>query len=126
MDDEDEKPTVARNLKALIGEETVNSWARRHGLVQSTINRIVIGKMDPTVGLLNRIAEAVNERGGRLEGWQLMIEGYDPRNAPILLVASAAERHLYERKLIHSDGQQQKGDSWLGKEVTPRRRASDK
>lgn len=136
MASKDGKQTVARNLKALIGKESVNAWAKRHALVQSTINRIVLGKMDPTVGLLDKIAAAVNERGGHLEGWQLMIEGYDPKNAPILVVAGAAERQLYERisafkkevtQSIHSDdGQPQNGEAWLGRGTSLRRRSTDR
>jgi transcriptional regulator with XRE-family HTH domain len=138
MANEDEKPTVARNLKALIGDESVNSWARKHGLTQTTINRIVTGKMDPTVGLLERIAAAVNEQGGHLEGWQLMVDGFDPRNPPILLAATPAERLLYERiaafkqevkqqAVEHSDDSPPSGgEKWLGNLTSPRRRSSDK
>lgn len=138
MTDESEKPTVARNLKALIGDESVNAWARRHRLTQSTINRIVLGKMDPTVGFLEKIAAAVNELGGHLEGWHLMVQDFDPRNSPILLEATAAERSLYERiaafkqevtqrAIEHSDeSQPQGGDQWLGRVTPQKRRASDK
>lgn len=131
MADMDEKlPVVARNLSALIGEESVNSWAKRHGLTQTTVNRIKTGKMDPTVSQLEKIAAAVNEKSGRhLSGWSLMVEGFDPRNPPVLLRADSPELRLYQRieafQREELQGSAGRGDRWLGPVATPKRRAGD-
>lgn len=129
MAENDQLPLVARNLKALIGDESVNAWSKRHGLTQTTINRIATGKMDPTVGQLERIATAVNERGGHhLSAWSLMVEGFDPKNPPVILRAGAPELELYaifeatKRRQEAASG----GDQWLGSpSSTPRRRKED-
>ncbi|WP_368408601.1 helix-turn-helix domain-containing protein [Caldimonas mangrovi] len=57
---------VGKNLRGLIGEDSVNAWANRHKLSQTTINRIVTGRMDPTVSTLEKIAEAIGEEPWRL------------------------------------------------------------
>jgi hypothetical protein len=75
----------------------------------------------------------VVEQGGHLAGWQLMVEGFNPRNPPVLLTATETERKLYERIAAFSreviqhtdDGQEQGGEKWLG-QGRLRRRASDK
>lgn len=128
MADEQEKPLVARNLKALIGGESVNSWAKRHNLTQTTINRIMTGKMDPTVSMLDRIAAAVNEKGGRIEGWHLMVQDFSPRNPPILLAPSTAEklREDIGPNEYREAGSITGGDAWLGSSVNHRRRKGDK
>ena len=128
MEEKDDLPLVARNLKALIGGESVNSWAKRHKLTQTTVNRIRTGKMEPTVAFLQRVAEAVNAQGGHLEAWQLMVPGFDPRNAPVLLRAGSSEHRLYERiaafqREEHPEGA---GDKWINTQSNPLRRASDK
>lgn len=128
MDETDEKlPVVARNLSALIGEESVNSWAKRHKLTQTTVNRIKTGKMDPTVSQLEKIAAAVNEQSGyHLSAWSLMVEGFDPKHPPVLLRAGSPELRLYE---IFEAAKRQEGattgDQWLGSPSTPRRRSGD-
>ncbi len=128
MAEEDTLPLVARNLSVLIGEESVNSWSKRHGLTQTTINRIKTGKMDPTVGQLEKIAAAVNEQGGHhLSAWSLMVEGFDPKNPPVVLRAGSPELRLYE--IFEATKRQEtsttSGDRWMGSPSTPRRRASD-
>lgn len=131
MAENDPLPLVARNLKALIGDESVNAWSKRHGLTQTTINRIATGKMDPTVGQLERIAAAVNEQGGHhLSAWSLMVEGFDPKNPPVVLRAGSPELRLYE---IFEAAKRQgpdvtAGDQWLGSlptTTTPKRRSGD-
>jgi gp16 family phage-associated protein len=59
----------ATNVRALIDESglSVNAWAKERGLTQSTVNRIVTGKMDPTVSTIEEIAKAVG-----LVSWQLL------------------------------------------------------
>jgi transcriptional regulator with XRE-family HTH domain len=46
---------------------SVNAWAKKHLLTQTTINRIVNGELDPTYGLLAKIAQATG-----MEAWQLL------------------------------------------------------
>jgi transcriptional regulator with XRE-family HTH domain len=58
---------VGKNLSRLIGDDSVNAWANRHQLSQTTINRIVTDKMDPTVSTVERIAAAVG-----VEPWRLL------------------------------------------------------
>lgn len=127
-------PIVAQNIKALIDHEqlSVNAWSKKHKFVQSTINRIVTGKMDPTAGLLDKIAAELELAGG----WQLMVKGFAPTNPPVLSLPSEAERNLYarvERDLkelaeLRSRGAQGQGDQWLGSgsNAMPRRRATDR
>lgn len=124
MVENDELPLVARNLAKLIGDESVNSWAKRHGLTQTTINRIKTGKMDPTVSQLERIATAVNEQGGHhLSAWSLMVEGFDPKNPPVVLRAGSPELRLYE--IFEAAKAREGGDQWMGSPSIPRRRATD-
>jgi len=121
-------PLVARNLSKLIGDESVNAWSKRHGLTQTTINRIKTGKMDPTVSQLEKIAEAVNEKGGHhLSAWSLLVEGFDPKHPPVILRAGSPELRLYEifEAAKRDDKLPAGGDQWLGNLQTPRRRASD-
>jgi transcriptional regulator with XRE-family HTH domain len=130
MADDDQLPIVARNLKALIGTESVNSWAKRHKLTQTTINRIKTGKMDPTVSFLEKIADAVNEQSGyHLSAWSLMVEGFDPKNPPVILRAGSPELQLYEifeaTKKRQEAATSSGGDHWLGSQSTPRRRSGD-
>lgn len=122
-------PLVARNLSALIGDESVNSWAKRHKLTQTTINRIKTGKMDPTVSLLEKIADSVNEQSGyHLSAWSLMVEGFDPKNPPVVLRAGSPELKLYE--IFEATKKRQEfapagGDQWIGSPSRPRRRVGD-
>lgn len=110
-------PVVARNLLKLIGKQSVNAWAKKHGLTQTTINKIKNGKMDPTVSTLEKIATAVNEQGGyHLSAWSLMVEGFDPASPPVILRAGSPELRLYE--LFESTKRQQAdiaGDQIAGK-----------
>lgn len=129
MAENDDLPLVARNLAKLIGDESVNAWSKRHGLTQTTINRIKTGKMDPTVSQLERIAAAVNEQGGyHLSAWSLMVEGFDPKHPPVILRAGSPELRLYE--IFEAAKRQENavpaGDQWLGSpSITPRRRSDD-
>lgn len=130
MADEQEKPVVARNLKALIGKESINSWAVRHKLTQTTVNRIVNGR-DLSVSLLEKIVGAINQQGARIEPWQLLVQNFDPRNPPILLDTSTAEqlrKAIGPNAVEHRDagGPTTGGDRWLGSSMNQRRRRDDK
>lgn len=91
---EPELNTVQRNIRALIDREelTVNGWALKHELVQSTINRIVTGKLDPSSSVIERIAGRVG-----MAGWQLMVPGMNAANPPALRGMTTAESDLYAR-----------------------------
>lgn len=58
---------VQINVKALIGDASVNAWAKDHKLVQTTIARIVNGTQDPTTAYVQELAKAFH-----LEAWQLL------------------------------------------------------
>lgn len=130
MADEQEKPLplVSQNLKALIGDESINSWATRHKLTQTTINRIVSQGRDLSVSLLELIVDAINAQGGNVQAWQLMVQNFDPRNPPILLSSTTAEKLRGDlgprenRDASPPTG----GDAWLGSTTNLRRRKSDK
>ena len=87
---------VADNLQRLIGDQSVNSWAKAHHLDQPTVRRILIGEMSPTEQTITKIANATG-----LVAWQLLVPGLDPKSPPVLKEASQAERELYEK--IRSD-----------------------
>jgi hypothetical protein len=78
---------VARNLRALIDREaegSVNAWATRHRLLQTTVNRIANGSSDCSVSTLLDICTAT---GYAL--WQLVRDDFDPRAVPPALDARA-------------------------------------
>jgi transcriptional regulator with XRE-family HTH domain len=86
---------VAINLRSLIAasrQRTVNAWAVRNVMVQSTVNRIVNGTMDPTVSMLEAIAKKFG-----LAAWQLLVPDLDPEDPPVLRSASAQEKALFSR-----------------------------
>lgn len=83
---------VADNLARLIGDRSVNSWAKAHQLDQPTVRRILIGEMSPTEQTITKIANAIG-----MAAWQLLVPGLDPKSPPVLKEASQAERELYEK-----------------------------
>lgn len=63
------EPTVFQaNLLRLIGAESVNAWALRHDLEQTTIQRLVHGQ-DPRLSMVQKIADAVG-----VPAWQLLVK----------------------------------------------------
>ena len=84
----------ATNLLAAIRHSklSVNAWAKKHKLTQTTVNRIVRGKMDPTTAQVEVIAQSVG-----LFAWQMLVPGLDPQNPPVLREANKHERELYVR-----------------------------
>ena len=89
---------VAANVRALIAyhQQSINAFCRSRGLVQTTVNRLVSGKMNPTATVIADIANAVG-----LQPWQLLVPDLDPRNPPVLRTISPAEADLY-RKLAEA------------------------
>lgn len=86
---------VQRNLFALIehSELSVNAWCAQYpGLVQTTVNRIVTGNLDPSASQVEKIAKAIG-----MEPWKLFVEGFEPANPPALKKLSAQEQALYDK-----------------------------
>jgi transcriptional regulator with XRE-family HTH domain len=86
---------VAINLRVLIEasrQRTVNAWALRNDMVQSTVNRIVNGSMDPTASMLEAIARKFG-----LAAWQLLVPNLDPEDPPALRTTTPAERVLFTK-----------------------------
>ena len=110
--------TAQSNVAALIAAEglSVNAWASKYKLVQSSINRIVTGIQDPTAGYLQQIATVVSSKGRRrLEAWQLLAPNLGssasaepgasvaPADAELLAAFDAlprAERETLRRQII--------------------------
>lgn len=94
------KRVVAKNIRALMeraaarGEKSLasqNGLAKKAGVGQRTVGRIVEGTQEPGVDVVAAIAHAYG-----LSGWQLLVEDFDPNNPPILRIASEAERKFWQ------------------------------
>lgn len=78
--EQDSQASVFReNIKVLIGDGSVNAWAKAHGLEQTTVNRIVNGETDPKLSMIERVAKAL-----RVEVWQLLVPGFKLDDRPEL------------------------------------------
>lgn len=67
---QEEAPSVfVQNLTYLIGDSSVNAWAKAHGLGQTTIQRLLDGS-DPKLPMLEAIAEKTG-----IQPWQLLAPG---------------------------------------------------
>lgn len=74
---------LAVNLRLLIERQaggSVNAWATRTGLNQSTVNRIANGTRDATVSQL----ELIEEKTGYAP-WQLLHPDFDPLKMPPMM-----------------------------------------
>ncbi len=69
------------NLALLIGEGSVNAWAKAHKLEQTTVQRIMNGQ-DPKLSMVAKIADAVGVRP-----WQLLVGGLDVKKLPSLVTS---------------------------------------
>lgn len=58
------------NLIRLIGGGSVNAWAKKHKLDQSSIQRLIDGQ-DPRMSTIQKIADALE-----VEAWQLLVPGF--------------------------------------------------
>lgn len=85
---------VALNLLARIGDDSVNAWSKRNELPQTTINKIVTGRMDPTVSNLAKIAEKLH-----VQPWELMA----PPGTPVFLSPEVAEYAQLIDEIIRND-----------------------
>ena len=84
---------LAENIKAMIEKEglTVNAWAKRHGLQQKQIDRIVKSENAASIDTLDEIAAVLG-----LMTWQLLVVDLDLSNPPKIAVTET-ELKLYER-----------------------------
>ena len=71
--------------------KSVNDMARKNGLEQTTLDRIIKKTMSPTVDKIVVIAGKFD-----LQAWQLLLPGLDPKNPPIFVMTDS-ERSLYEK-----------------------------
>jgi transcriptional regulator with XRE-family HTH domain len=87
---------VAANLQRLMAASadcrSQAALARRSKVPQRTIGRILNKEVTPSLDVLEQLAKAFD-----LLPWQLLVPELDPRNAPVLRFATAAEEALYKR-----------------------------
>jgi transcriptional regulator with XRE-family HTH domain len=87
---------LSKNLKGLMatkaGPNSQLGLARKSGVAQATIGRIIRQETAATIETLEDLAKAYG-----LQAWQLMVAGMDPNNPPVLQAVSKEERALYER-----------------------------
>lgn len=83
------------NLQRLIRpngtDVSVNAWAKRHELDQTTINRLVNGQ-DPKLSMIEKIASVCG-----LASWQLLVPDMVPSNPPMLRGATPTEQSFYKK-----------------------------
>jgi transcriptional regulator with XRE-family HTH domain len=88
---------VAANVKALMhakGNEHLNSnpkLGKKSGLGAGSISRVINGH-NATLETLEALAKAFG-----LEPWQLLVEGWTPKNPPALQPISESEKRLYQQ-----------------------------
>lgn len=94
----DDLSTFAQNLQRIVDaggapkSGSVNGWAKRHGLAQPTIRRILTGAQSPTENMIEVIAGKVG-----VMPWQLLVPGMTRDNPPVLREANEAERRFHEK-----------------------------
>lgn len=88
--------TLASNLKALKAKDrdlsSDGKIAKKAGLDQKTVNRIVNKKHEPTLAALSQLSAAV----GLQHPWQLLVPNLVPSNPPMLAAESASLLKLLE------------------------------
>ena len=88
------KTVIEQNLARLQKAHrarSINAFAKMLQVEQSTLDRIMKGKMSPTLERIEHIARKLG-----LEAWQLLMPGLDPDNPPVFVMTDA-ERDLYKR-----------------------------
>jgi DNA-binding XRE family transcriptional regulator len=90
------RDVVADNIVRLMDAHpemgTQNALARASKVPQRTIGRIVNKEVTPSIDVLFELAKAFD-----LQAWQLLVPDLDPKSAPVLRIATAAEEALYQR-----------------------------
>lgn len=87
---------LAKNVKALLankhGPSTQTDLASRSGVAQATIGRILRADSGARIGTVAQIAKVYG-----LQAWQLLVDGFNPGNPPVLRPLSATEQEFYAR-----------------------------
>ena len=97
------RQTLAANVNALIQASatltTTIKLAKAAKLGNGTVGRIRQGTVGCSVDSLEAIAGCFG-----LDAWQLLVEGLDPKNPPLVRGVSGAERELYDKldALLHT------------------------
>ncbi len=92
----DARKILADNLLKIRGEKSEDEFGRQIGVSQRTAHRLCKQKTATTVDTLAVIAAKL-----RIEPWQLLVEGLDLANQPVIAELTEQERSLYA-KLISS------------------------
>lgn len=71
---------------------TLPKLIKRTGMTNGTLDRIRRAAVSVGVDELQKLATAFD-----LQPWQLLVDGLDPNNPPVLAQQSAKERELYTR-----------------------------
>ena len=86
---------LADNLRALMNRSaelpTQKAVAKRSGMDQTTVGRILNCKHSPTLKQIDGLADAFG-----LLPWQLLVPSLDATNPPVVVLTSE-ERQLYDR-----------------------------
>lgn len=94
------KTQFARNLVHLIGDESVNAWAKRHGLDQTTVQRWVNETTDPRLSNVTELAGKLNLRPAQLLAENLAVLFLDEESLLVGLLhmrMSPLERRRHRR-----------------------------
>lgn len=90
------RENLARNLRVLMDMtpdlSSQPKIAKRSGVSQSTVGRLIRGDVRCKLDSLDGVARAFG-----LQAWQLLVPELDPRNPPLLRELNHHERELYER-----------------------------
>ena len=85
--------TLADNVKRLMAHHRLAQAgvAKRAGMDQKTISRIIRREHSPSIDKLSGLAEAFG-----LQAWQLLVPYLDPSNPPVVQM-TPIEKDLYDR-----------------------------
>ena len=88
------KQLIGKNLKLLREhhQRSRTAFARDCGMAQPVYSRLENAEVMQHLESLEKIA---NRYG--LEAWQLLINGFDPSNPPVLQPITPAQREFYEK-----------------------------
>ena len=86
---------LSKNLRTLMetsdGLRTQAALAKRCGIDQRTVGRILNAEHSPQLKQIEAIAAAFG-----LQSWQLLVPGLDPKNPPVCEL-TAVEKELYDK-----------------------------
>jgi hypothetical protein len=85
--------TLKQNIAAMSAVKPQGgrrAWAKRIGIGEATLTRMIQGDSDVQLSSVHAVAE-----GFGLQTWQILVPGLDPGNLPVYI--GEAERGLYAR-----------------------------